>query len=155
MRTSFLDHRVPPPILMVAVALLMWLASRLTPGPAWPGTASIGAAVAFAAAGAAFNVAGFRAIRQAGSTIDPTRPAAASTLVTGGPFRFSRNPMYVGFTLMLLAWAAWLASPWVIAGPVLFALYLTRWQIVPEERALRARFGGAFAAYEAQVRRWL
>lgn len=155
MRTSFLDHRVPPPVLMGAVALLMWLAATDTPDLAWSGMTRLAAAAAFAAAGIAFNVAGFRAIRHAGSTIDPTRPAAASTLVVGGPFRFSRNPMYVGFTLMLLAWAAWLQSPWVFAGPLIFVLYLARWQIAPEERALRAKFGAAYTEYEARVRRWL
>lgn len=155
MRTSFLDHRVPPPVLMVAVALLMWLTAKSIPGQAWPGIARFAAAAAFAASGIAFNVAGFRAIRHAGSTIDPTRPTAASTLVIGGPFQLSRNPMYVGFTLMLLAWAAWLQSPWVFAGPLIYVLYLTRWQIVPEERALRAKFGAAYSEYEARVRRWL
>ena len=155
MRKSFLDHRVPPPVLMVAVALLMGLAAKSTASLGWPAMANFGTAAAFAAAGIAINVAGFRTIRRAGSTIDPTRPAAASALVIGGPFRFSRNPMYVGFTLLLLAWAAWLQSPWAFAGPVAFALYLTRWQIVPEERALRAKFGAAYAAYQARVRRWL
>jgi protein-S-isoprenylcysteine O-methyltransferase Ste14 len=155
MRTSLLDHRVPPPLLMLAVAILMGMAAANTPRLDWPVLARFGSAAVFAAAGLAFNVAGFRTLRRAGSTIDPTRPAAASTLVLGGPFRLSRNPMYVGFTLMLLAWATWLHSPWAFAGPVVFALYLTRWQIVPEERALRARFGQAYATYEAQVRRWL
>lgn len=155
MRTSLLDCRVPPPVLMAGVALLMWLIARRTPVLAWSGSAQLGSAAAFAVAGVAFNVGGFRTIRRAGSTIDPTRPAAVSALVIGGPFRFSRNPMYVGFALMLLAWAAWLLSPWAFAGPVLFALYLTRWQIVPEERALRASFGAAYADYEARVRRWL
>jgi len=155
MSAPFLDHRVPPPALMLAVALLMWLTARLTPGFDWPVLVRFGATATFALAGVAVNVAGFRTIRRAGSTIDPTRPTAASVLVIGGPFRFSRNPMYVGFTLMLLAWAAWLQSPWVFAGPVIFALYLTRWHIVPEERALRAKFGSAFVAYEAKVRRWL
>ena len=140
---------------MFAVAVLMWLVATNSPTLAWPGWARFAAVTAFAASGLAFNAAGFRTIRRAGSTIDPTRPAAASALVTGGPFRISRNPMYVGFTLMLLAWAAWLQSPWALAGPVLFALYLGRWQIVPEERALRAKFGAAYADYEARVRRWL
>jgi protein-S-isoprenylcysteine O-methyltransferase Ste14 len=140
---------------MVGVALLMGLTAKYTPTFTGSGVAQLGATAVFAAAGVAFNVAGFRTIRRAGSTIDPTRPAAASTLVIGGPFRFSRNPMYVGFTLMLLAWAAWLQSPWAFAGPAAFALYLTRWQIVPEERALRAKFGAAYTAYEARVRRWL
>jgi protein-S-isoprenylcysteine O-methyltransferase Ste14 len=155
MRPSFLDHRVPPPVLMVAFVLLMWLTAKYTPSLTWPGVARFGVAAAFAAAGIAFNAAGFRTIRRAGSTIDPTRPAAASALVIGGPFRFTRNPMYVGFTLMLLAWASWLQSPWAFAGPVTFALYLTRWQIVPEERALSAKFGAPYTEYAACVRRWL
>lgn len=150
-----MDHRVPPPVLWAVVALLMGLAARYTPGFAWPVVARFGAAAAFAATGIAFNVAGFRTLRRAGSTIDPTRPSAATALVTGGPFRYSRNPMYVGFTLVLLAWASWLQSPWVFAGPLSFALYLTRWQIVPEERALRAKFGAAYVEYAARVRRWL
>jgi protein-S-isoprenylcysteine O-methyltransferase Ste14 len=155
MRTSVLDHRVPPPVLMLASALLMWLVAKNTPGFVWPAVVRFGAVIVFAAAGIAFNAAGFRTIRRAGSTIDPTRPAAASALVTHGPFALSRNPMYVGFTLLLLAWAAWLQAPWSFAGPLLFALYLTRWQILPEERALRVKFGGAYAEYEARVRRWL
>lgn len=154
MRTSFLDHRVPPPVLLVIVALFMWLVAKKLPGPGWPTMVRFGVVAFFAATGIGFNVAGFRTIRRAGSTIDPTRPAAASVLVIGGPFQLSRNPMYVGFTLMLLAWAAWLQSPWAFAGPVAFALYLTRWQIVPEERALRAKFVSAYAEYEARVRRW-
>jgi protein-S-isoprenylcysteine O-methyltransferase Ste14 len=56
---------------------------------------------------------------------------------------------------MLLAWATWLQSPWAFAGRVVFVLYLTRWQIVPEERALRTLFGVAFADYESRVRRWM
>lgn len=132
----------------------MWLVARSAPDVVAQDPFRIGAAL-FAVAGIAINVAGFLTIRRAGSTIDPTRPEAASALVIGGPFRWSRNPMYVGFTLMLLAWAAWLQSPWMFTGPVVFALYLSRWQIVPEERALRSRFGAAYADYEARVRRWL
>jgi protein-S-isoprenylcysteine O-methyltransferase Ste14 len=155
MHMSILEHRIPPPVLMLGVALVMWLTASHTPGFDLPGLVRVTAVAFFGAAGIGINVAGFRAIRRAGSTIDPTRPSAASVLVTGGPFRYSRNPMYVGFTALLLAWAAWLQSSWALAGPAIFALYLTRWQILPEERALRAKFGAAFAAYEARARRWL
>ncbi|MBC7939384.1 MAG: isoprenylcysteine carboxylmethyltransferase family protein [Chitinophagaceae bacterium] len=155
MRTSFMENRVPPPVLMVVVAVAMWLIAEVTPHVSWPPPVRFGAAAALAAVGIGFNVAGFRTIRRAGSTIDPTRPSAASALVTGGPFRISRNPMYVGFAAMLLAWAVVLQSPWAFAGPVFFALYLNRWQIGPEERALRAKFGPDFLTYQAQVRRWL
>lgn len=150
-----LDNRVPPPILLLMVAGLMFAASRY--GPAWSldPTLRYGAAGVLAAAGIAFNASGFRAIRRAGSTIDPTRPSAATALVVDGPFRITRNPMYVGFTLMLLAWAVYLSSPIALVGPVCFAGWVTRFQIVPEESALRAKFGNAFDDYAKRVRRWL
>lgn len=63
--------------------------------------------------------------------------------------------MYVGMALLLLSWAVYLSAVLPFAGPLLFALYITRFQIQPEERALRAIFGEAYAAYAARVRRWL
>ena len=63
--------------------------------------------------------------------------------------------MYLGMALALFAWAVYLSSIWSLLGPVLFALYITRFQIVPEERALDGLFGASFAAYTKRVRRWL
>jgi len=57
--------------------------------------------------------------------------------------------------LALVAWAVYLSSVWSLLGPVLFALYITRFQIVPEERVLDRLFGASFAAYKKRVRRWL
>jgi protein-S-isoprenylcysteine O-methyltransferase Ste14 len=63
--------------------------------------------------------------------------------------------MYVALTLLLCAWAAWLLSPGSALGPLLFALFIDRFQIVPEERAMRARFAEAYDAYRLRTRRWL
>jgi len=63
--------------------------------------------------------------------------------------------MYVGFALLLLAWACYLASPLVLLGVLGFILYMNRFQISPEERALATLFGSEFQVYQAQVRRWL
>jgi protein-S-isoprenylcysteine O-methyltransferase Ste14 len=63
--------------------------------------------------------------------------------------------MYVGMALLLLAWAVYLSALLSFAGPVIFILYITRFQIQPEERALQGIFGEEFAAYAARVRRWL
>lgn len=110
--------------------------------------------MALAAVGAAFDVAGLVAFRRASTTINPLHPERASALVTGGVYRITRNPMYVGLAFALLAWAAYLGSPWALLGPVAFVGYITHFQIVPEERILRARFA-QFDAYAARVRRWL
>ncbi|WP_420538477.1 methyltransferase family protein [Marinobacter subterrani] len=73
-------------------------------------------------------------------------------MIPGG---LPRNPMYVGFGVWLLAWGVFLASVWALVGVVFFVLYMNRFQIEPEERALRESFGDAFRAYERRVRRWL
>jgi protein-S-isoprenylcysteine O-methyltransferase Ste14 len=75
--------------------------------------------------------------------------------VTDGVFRISRNPMYLGFVLLIIGWAIWLhgASPSVI--PPLFVLVITRVQIIPEERALERLFGAQYVAYRCSVARWI
>ena len=89
------------------------------------------------------------------TTINPVDLESASALVTSGVFRFSRNPMYVGFTAMLVGWAVCLAAPWALVGPVAFVLFTNRFQIIPEERVMRDKFGQAYDDYQAQVRRWI
>ena len=79
----------------------------------------------------------------------------ASALVTTGVYRVSRNPMYVALTSLLTALAVYLANGWAAVGPVLFALFITRFQIIPEERIMQAKFGDAYADYQRRVRRWL
>lgn len=83
------------------------------------------------------------------------QPGKASALVTGSVYRLSRNPMYVGLALLLAAWAVYLSMLWPFLGPVLFVLYMNRFQIGPEERVMRGKFGEDYAAYAARVRRWL
>jgi protein-S-isoprenylcysteine O-methyltransferase Ste14 len=63
--------------------------------------------------------------------------------------------MYVGLTALLLGWTVWLSSPWLILGPVAFMLFLTRFQIIPEERVMSSKFGRAYNQYRQRVRRWL
>jgi protein-S-isoprenylcysteine O-methyltransferase Ste14 len=72
-----------------------------------------------------------------------------------GVYRWTRNPMYLGMAVLLLAWGLWLANGAALAVISLFVAYLNRFQIAPEERALQARFGDEFTAYRARVRRWL
>ena len=105
--------------------------------------------------GLAFDLLGLIAFRASRTTINPLRPERSTALVTGGVYRVTRNPMYVGMALLLLAWAVYLSSLLAFAGPVVFVLYITRFQIQPEERALQATFGEDFARYAARVRRWL
>lgn len=89
------------------------------------------------------------------TTINPLSPRKSTALVTGGVYRFTRNPMYLGMACLLTAWAVWLAALLAFAGPVLFVLYITRFQIRPEERVLTELFGLPYTDYTQRVRRWL
>ena len=113
------------------------------------------AAIAIALAGIAFSIAGVAALRRAKTTPNPLKPRTTSSLVTSGVYRFTRNPMYVGLALGLLGWAVFLSSAWSLLGPLVFILYMTRFQIVPEERALSGIFGAAYSDFQARVCRWL
>jgi len=148
-----LEHRVPPPIVFLIVAAAMWLApsmrDRTSEAP------RIVAAAALCGLGLSAAVAGFLAFRRARTTTNPVRPEAASALVTGGIYRVTRNPMYLGLTLLLLGWTVFLAAPWALLGPVAFVFFITRFQIMPEEHVLEQKFATAYRDYRATVRRWL
>jgi protein-S-isoprenylcysteine O-methyltransferase Ste14 len=109
----------------------------------------------FCAVGVAIIVAGFLAFRQAKTTVNPLTPQATTAIVTSGIYRFSRNPMYLGFLVVLTGWAMYLSNLLAFAFLPLFVLYINRFQIVPEERALYAKFSHVFTAYKRSVRRWV
>lgn len=152
---SALALKVPPPIAAAILAAAMWLISSGTVTLALPNMVRISLVVFFAIAGAGFSFAGAIALRQAKTTVNPTKPQNVSSLVVSGVYRITRNPMYVGLLLMLVAWCIFLSAPWAIAGPVAFFLYIGKFQIVPEEQVMSQKFGADYLAYKARVRRWL
>lgn len=150
-----IEHRVPPPFVTLVVGAVM-AASLLGAEPmALPAGWRWGLAGGFFAAAGLFGFPAFAAFVRAETTINPVEVNRATTLVTTGIYRITRNPMYVALFLLLCAWAAWLARPWPLIGPVAFLLFIDRFQVVPEERALMAKFGTVYADYRRSVRRWL
>ncbi|MBI1190979.1 MAG: DUF1295 domain-containing protein [Tepidisphaera sp.] len=150
-----LENRIPPPILVVICGAGMWGLAQFGPSIPLGRPARLGIGVAVCVLGVLVLAAGFLAFRNARTTIDPVNIGRASSLVRTGIFRLTRNPMYVGFTVMLLGWAVVLGGIWTMLGPMLFAMFITRFQIVPEERVMLEKFGSEYAAYRASTRRWL
>lgn len=153
-----LDLKIPPPIVAVLAASAMWGLSQLGGTQDLADlrpTLRMASALLIGVLGAGFDVAGVMAFRLAKTTINPMKPEASVALVSSGVYRVTRNPMYVGMVLILVAWAVYLASGWALLGPLAFAVYITRFQIKPEESVLAARFGSEFTRYQARVRRWL
>lgn len=152
---SYLEHKIPPPLVGAVLAIGMWLIADLGPRIEFAATPRAVVVGLLIVAGAAFDLLGLLAFKSSRTTVNPLRPERASALVTGGVYRITRNPMYVGMSLLLLAWGVYLSALLPFAGPVAFVLYITRFQIQPEERVLLEIFGEEYAEYAARVRRWL
>jgi protein-S-isoprenylcysteine O-methyltransferase Ste14 len=151
----FLELRIPPPVVGLIVAGGMWTVAHLPPLLHLPNLVRLWVAVILGAIGIAVALGGVMSFRRAQTTVNPLKPENSAALVSTGVYSFTRNPMYLGMVLGLVAWAVYLSSIWSLLGPVLFALYITRFQIIPEERVLDGLFGAPFAAYKKKVRRWL
>ena len=152
---SALDHKIPPPLVFLIVAASMWAATYVLPSSPAANPVRLAMIGLCGAVGLGFATTAFFAFGRAKTTIDPVHVDAASSLVTGGVYRVTRNPMYLALTSLLLGWAVYLSVPWTALGPAAFVLFITRFQIIPEEQALRAKFGAAYEDYAKRVRRWL
>jgi protein-S-isoprenylcysteine O-methyltransferase Ste14 len=150
-----LELRLPPVALALICLAAMWGISCMLPSldVDLPCRGLVSAVLG--TLGVAIGLAGVLAFRRSRTTVDPTHPGRASALVGSGIYRVTRNPMYVALALGLAAAGIWFSNvPAMLVVPI-FIAWITRLQIIPEERALRARFGAGYEHYAARVRRWL
>jgi len=150
-----LENKIPPPILMLLVAASMWSASKCQSAISIEPRLHFALTAVLGAVGLFFGVGGIITFRLATTTINPVHIDQASRVVTGGIYRITRNPMYVGLTGLLASWSVFLTVPATLLGPILFALFTHRFQILPEERVMSAKFGQDYDEYRNRVRRWL
>ncbi|MDF0675027.1 MAG: isoprenylcysteine carboxylmethyltransferase family protein [Nitrospira sp.] len=149
-----LELKVPPLALVFLFGALMWVASAYSMFTiVLPWRSAF--ALIFYTVGSAIVLAGVLTFRQMKTTVSPLTPEATTTMVTSGIYRFTRNPMYLGFLLILVGWAIDLSHLLAFVILPLFVWYMNRFQIQPEERALASKFSEAFTAYKRSVRRWL
>ncbi len=143
--------RFPPPLLFALGLVLGWLINRwiaLSPValPPMLGWALIGAGMLLA-------LSAVSRFFRARTNLIPNRPATA--LVVAGPYRFTRNPMYVSLTAVYLGVCVLMQSVWALALLPLVLVVIYRKVIAPEEAYLERRFGGEYVQYKMRVRRWL
>lgn len=146
---------IPPPILALAMAALMWAGARWSSVYPFDFSGRTALAGVIAAAGLIIDLVSVAAFIRARTTVNPLAPHRSSALVVKGLYRFSRNPMYLGMLLVLLGWALFLAEPLTLIPVLLFVALIERLQIRPEERALEEKFGDDYRAYMKRVRRWI
>jgi protein-S-isoprenylcysteine O-methyltransferase Ste14 len=152
---SALEHRIPPPLVCLIAAIAMWAVAYFSSPLILAWGLRWGLIVLFLAIGFALAPPAIIAFRRIKTTVDPVHVDRATNFVVSGPFRFTRNPMYLGLTSLLLAWATYLGTPLAILGPIAFVLFITRFQIIPEERAMATKFGVEYENYRKRVRRWI
>ncbi|MEO7936967.1 MAG: isoprenylcysteine carboxylmethyltransferase family protein [Dokdonella sp.] len=150
-----LDHKIPPPLVALVCAALAYGVAHFT--PEWSPLAQfrIPIAALLLLAGLALDLSGLVAFRKAKTTVNPLSPEKSTAVVDEGPYAFTRNPMYLGMAILLLAFCVYLANPVSVVAVAIFVAYITRYQIIPEERLLLEKFGEPYAHYTRSVRRWL
>jgi len=152
---KFIENKIPPPLVMMIFAAIMWAVSLLDPNAELSQLISSVLVSVLLLLGVGLSFSGVLSFKASKTTINPLQPETASALVTSGVYQITRNPMYVGFVVVLLAWAAYLGSAWSLGCVAGFMVFIQRFQIVPEERALLSLFGEEFETYMSSVRRWL
>lgn len=142
-----------PPVLVMIIVILMCAASLVMPGPVILSEPYNLLGLVLLIAGTGMGLLGAAHFNRIGTNIptfnEPT------LLVIDGLFRWTRNPMYLGFTLFLLGLAVMLGTLVPFLGPIAFAVTSDRWYIAFEERALRDKFGEPYEAYRRATRRWI
>ena len=148
-----LKNKIPPPIVTLVFAALIYLSSDLLPHLMFKGQTFLSSIIMIF--GLIILLLAVKAFVQFKTTINPLKPETTSVLVTSGIFKLSRNPMYLGMLLLII-------SLWIKTGDVLgfilvagFIAYLNYFQIFPEEQAMKRLFSGKYEVYCQQVRRWL
>jgi len=152
---THLELRIPPVVVVAIFVAVMWAISATMPYGSVDAPWADSIAVLLATAGGGIALSGVITFRLNRTTVDPRVPEKTSTLVDSGIYRFTRNPMYLGFLIALIGWTVHLANGFSAVLLPAFVLYMNRFQIQPEERALSGMFGNHFEQYMATVRRWI
>jgi protein-S-isoprenylcysteine O-methyltransferase Ste14 len=148
-------NRIPwPPIIQASMLVSAWLLERFVPLPfILPQGAFANTGWSLVVLGIATAVSGILAFKSIGTAVDPT--GRATGLATGGIYRFTRNPMYLGSTIAFIGLAFALGSSWLLAFGLILPVALRKLAIEREEAYLNRRFGEAYANYCRRVRRWI
>ena len=146
-----MSTKIPPPIVTLIFGLIIFFSRSLFPIYSFSNNVSL----IFLFFGLIILITAVRSFKKHQTTINPLNPYQASSLVNSGIFGFTRNPMYLGMLFILLS----ISFKFNILGGIiicfLFKIYITRFQIIPEEKAMEKIFGKDFIEYKKKVRRWI
>lgn len=147
--------KVPPPLVLIVAVMLTYAAGSWFPGLTFRFPGQVVLAVIMFFLGLVPDLLALLTFVRRKTTVNPMKPGDASTLVTDGIYRISRNPMYLGLLFLLVAASLFFSSYLSLLIIPVFVWYLTEFQIKPEEEILKARFGETYEKYLRKVRRWV
>ena len=147
-----METKIPPPIVTLIFIFLIGFSNRLIEPFSFEYQAPLGVMIIIC--GLSVLISAARVFRQLETTINPMQPSQASKLAIIGPFKYTRNPMYLGMSIMLIGFGLIFGAKLTVCLVVMFVLYITVFQIIPEERAMQEKFTH-WKDYCSKVRRWL
>jgi protein-S-isoprenylcysteine O-methyltransferase Ste14 len=150
-----MNRCIPPPVAFAIAAIAMWWVGRSIEWGRYEFAYQSAIGISLIVLGLAIVAVSLRSFSTAGTTPNPMQPKSATRLVASGIYSLSRNPMYVGDAVMLAGIVVWIGSVLNVLLLAAFVVYIDRFQIAAEEKALMEVFGERYAAYRSKVRRWL
>ena len=148
-----LKTKIPPPVIALTFFAILYISSVLMVRFTFEGQSIFALFIFILGLGCVFSAA--IQFRKVNTTVNPLDPESASHLVVGGIFKYSRNPMYVGLFVAILAFGIYVGAWFVFILLPLFVLSINYLQIVPEEIAMHKLFGDEYISYCNSVRRWI
>ncbi len=145
--------KIPPPVVTLVSALLIFFSKELFPSYAfdYQSMLSIGVFIS----GLMILVSAVSLFKKKETTVNPMSPEKASSLVVDGVFKYTRNPMYLGMSVVLLSISIQFNLIGGLLIVCLFVAYITVFQIIPEEEAMEENFGEEYLSFKKSTRRWI
>ena len=147
-----METKIPPPIVTLIFIFLIGFSNRLIGPFSFEYQTPLGVMIIIC--GLSVLISAARVFKQLETTINPMQPSQASKLAIIGPFKYTRNPMYLGMSIMLIGFGLIFGAKLTVCFVAMFVLYITVFQIIPEERAMEEKFSD-WKDYCSKVRRWL
>ncbi len=150
-----MELKVIPVVQVIIAVLLMIVFSKLWPELRlnWPAHKQI-AIILFSLA-IVVGISAIVSFKRHKTTVNPTKPEASTSVVSSGVYSWSRNPMYLAMLISLISVAYYLQHITALPVILIFIAYMTRFQIIPEEKMLTKIFSQQYLDYQSNVRRWL
>ncbi len=152
---KFLELKIPPVLLVLIFAVLMIFFSKIFPNLGLDYKFRSYLFILTTILSGAISLSGVWCFKVANTTVNPTKPESSSELVQSGIYKYTRNPMYLGFACFLFGLGLFLDNIFSVLLVFGFIIYMSLFQIKPEEKVLSTIFGNDFKQYKTSTRRWL